>query len=78
MHLSEENSNKMLYIRRDHIYSLRSKRFLSLIKAVKNLEKNFGSDELDIEFAVDKNRDESLQRNRFAALVVSTYPILGW
>ncbi|MAV05614.1 MAG: hypothetical protein CMI71_01225 [Candidatus Pelagibacter sp.] len=52
---SSENSNKMLYIRRDHIYSLRSKRFLSLIKAVKNLEKNFGSDELDIEFAVDKN-----------------------
>ena len=52
---SSENSNKMLYIRRDHINSLRSKRFLSLIKAVKNLEEIFGSNELDIEFAVDKN-----------------------
>ena len=50
-----ENSNKMLYVRKGYIDCLRSKRFLILNKAVKNLEENLGSDELDIEFGVDKN-----------------------
>ena len=52
---NSENSNKMLYVRKGYVYCLRSKRFLILIKAVKNLEKNLSSDELDIEFGVDKN-----------------------
>lgn len=50
-----KNSNKMLYIRRERLKYLRSKRFIKLIEAVQDLEKKLNSENLDIEFAMDKN-----------------------
>ena len=59
-----EDSNKMLYVRKNHLDKLRSPRFRSLIKAVKNLETIFNSDKLDIEFAVDKKNKTYLLQVR--------------
>ena len=50
-----EASNRILYIHREHYRQIRSKRFKTLIEAVKNLEDKLSNTNLDIEFAVDKN-----------------------
>ena len=50
-----EASNRILYIHRDHYKQIRSLRFKNLIEAVKNLENKLLDNNLDIEFAVDKN-----------------------
>ncbi len=47
--------NRSLYILRGQENSLESKRFINLIKSVKEIEKIFKSNEIDIEFALDKN-----------------------
>ena len=51
---SSEFSNKSLNIYRDKFQQLRSPRFKKLIKAVKELEGIFNSEELDVEFCIKK------------------------
>lgn len=51
-----EHSNRTLYIHRDYpVHNLKSDRFKVLIYAVKELESIMSCDELDIEFAIDKD-----------------------
>jgi glutamine kinase len=50
-----EYANRTLYIHRNALNSIRSKRFNHLIVAIQEVEKNMGSKFLDIEFAIDKN-----------------------
>lgn len=51
-----EYSNRTLYIHRDYdLNQLKSSRFKTLLKAVKELEANVQSTHLDIEFALDKD-----------------------
>ena len=52
---SGDYSNRTLFIYRNSINKVRSKRFLKLIKAVQELEKVTGSQFLDIEFALTKD-----------------------
>ncbi len=50
-------NNRSLYILRGEEKSLRSKRFINLMKSVKELEKFFNTDAIDLEFALDnKNK----------------------
>ena len=44
----------MLYVSRDNVKKLRSKKFLFLINAVKQIENKYKNQSLDIEFAIDK------------------------
>ena len=46
-----EHSQKSLYILKRHVNLLRSKRFIKLIRSVKELEKKYKNIDLDIEFA---------------------------
>ncbi len=48
-------SNKKIYILRNGIKFIRSKRFQNLVKATSDLEKKIKNNYLDIEFAIDKN-----------------------
>ena len=48
------SSNKSLSILRNKTNCLRSKRFIKIIKSIKELEKKLNSNNLDIEFAMDK------------------------
>lgn len=48
-------SNRTLYIYRNKIKSLKSKRFITLVRAVSSIEKIFKNKYLDIEFAMDYN-----------------------
>ncbi len=48
-------SNKKIYILRNGIKFIRSKRFQNLVKATSDLEKKVKDNYLDIEFAIDKN-----------------------
>ena len=50
-----EYSNRTLYIHRNSIKELRSKRFARLLQAVQELEQVMGSQFLDIEFALSKD-----------------------
>ena len=50
----DENSNKKIYIIRNGLNYLRSKRFRCLINATLDLQKKIDNNHLDIEFAVDK------------------------
>jgi len=50
-----EYANRTLYIHRNSSKQLKSKRFIKLIEAVKELEVHLNSQFLDIEFALDKD-----------------------
>jgi glutamine kinase len=50
-----EYANRTLYIHRNALNSIRSKRFNHLIVAIQEVEKIMGSKFLDIEFAIDKH-----------------------
>jgi len=52
---ASDYSNRTLYIHRNYIEKVRSKRFSILLKAVQELESVIGSKFLDIEFAMTKN-----------------------
>lgn len=52
---TSDYSNRTLYIYRNAINNVRSKRFAILLKAVQELEKVIGSQFLDIEFVMTKN-----------------------
>ena len=51
---SSRYSNKTLYIHRDSINGVRSKRFSKLLPSIIELEHVFSSDDLDIEFIITK------------------------
>jgi glutamine kinase len=51
---SSKFSNKSLNIYREKFYKLRSPRFKKLIKGVREIEKIFNTEELDIEFCIKK------------------------
>ena len=52
---SSEYANRTLYIHRNSIGKIRSKRFIILLRAVQELEQVMGSNHLDIEFALGKD-----------------------
>lgn len=52
---SSEYANRTLYIYRNSIGKIRSKRFIILLRAVQELEQVMGSNHLDIEFALGKD-----------------------
>jgi hypothetical protein len=52
---SSEYANRTLYIHRNSIGKIRSKRFITLLRAVQELEQVMGSNHLDIEFALGKD-----------------------
>ena len=58
------NSNRTLFIHRDHVNRMRSKRFRLLINAVEELEEKLGNDSLDIEFAITSSFDVFLLQVR--------------
>ena len=49
------HANKTLYIHRQHLEALRSSRFIKLVLLVKELEITCKTNQLDIEFAVDRD-----------------------
>ena len=51
----DNNSNKTLYVFREKVSELKSKRFKLLLLAVKELEKVLSHNYLDIEFSIDQN-----------------------
>ena len=50
-------SNKTLWVHRDFTNSLKSERFIKLIRAVKELEKTLDNEYLDIEFAINSKME---------------------
>lgn len=59
-----ESSNRSLYVKRNKKKYLKSERFRLLINAVENLENNLKNENLDIEFAIDKNLNPYLLQVR--------------
>lgn len=58
------NSNRTLFIHRDHVNRMKSERFRVLIEAVKELEEKLGNDSLDIEFAINSRLEVFLLQVR--------------
>ena len=59
-----KDSFRVLYVSRDNLKKLRSKKFLFLINAVKQLENKYKNQSLDIEFAIDKKLNVNILQVR--------------
>ena len=59
-----KTSNKTLWVHRDFVDSLKSERFIKLIAAVKELEKNLNNEYLDVEFAINSRMENFLLQVR--------------
>ena len=69
-----EYSNRTLYVHRNSIDKLRSKRFQKLLVATQELERLMGSQFLDIEFALDEDLTPYLLQVR----AITTQPNWNW
>ena len=59
-----KDSFRVLYVSRDNLNKLRSKKFLFLINAVKQIENKYKNQSLDIEFAIDKKLNVNILQVR--------------
>ncbi len=59
-----KDSFRVLYVSRDNLKKLRSKKFLFLINAVKQIENKYKNQSLDIEFAIDKKLNVNILQVR--------------